>query len=150
MGGSLANGGQPGGSESYCPNNFLDRISDQATLEFHYRHMMRRERRLVDERLGLQSGTVLSVGCGWHPGRHLFPAPAFRMIGVDADPDHVSGVLLSGRADEAFVGRAGHLDLAPETFDVVLYRLVLHHIVFHEALDASLRRRRDCYVPAEA
>ena len=25
---------------------------------------------------------LLSVGCGWHPGRHLFPSPAWRMTGV--------------------------------------------------------------------
>jgi SAM-dependent methyltransferase len=127
---------EPKGCEPYSPDNLLDRISDQATLEFHYQHMMAREQRLVRERVPLQAGAVLSVGCGWHPGRHLFPAPAFRLVGVDADPDRVAGVLTSGRADEAFVGHAGHLDLEPASFDAVLYRLVLHHIVFHEPLEA--------------
>src|SRR6266567_797228 len=49
--------------------------------------MMRRERRLLARRLPIASGDVLSVGCGWHPGRHLFEAPAFRLVAVDADPD---------------------------------------------------------------
>ena len=128
--------GSPAGCEPYCPDNLLDRLSDASTLEFHYRHMMARERQLVRRRVGLKTGTVLSVGCGWHPGRHLFPTPDFRLVGVDPEPDRVAGVLETGRADEAFVGHAGHLDVAPETFDAVLYRLVLHHIVFHEPLDA--------------
>jgi SAM-dependent methyltransferase len=124
------------GCEPYCEDNFFDRLSSRTTLEFHYEHMFSRERDLVDQRLALEGGDVLSVGCGWHPGRHLFPAPAFRIVAVDADPDRVTGVRSSGRADEAFVGYAGRLELPPESFDVVLYRLVLHHIVFHEPLQA--------------
>ena len=97
--------------------------------------MMWREQLLVGRRLGLHRGEVLSVGGGWHPGRHLFPAPAFRLTAVDADPDRVAGVLESGRADEARVGYAGRLDDIPDAaFDVVLYRLVLHHIAFQGPL----------------
>jgi SAM-dependent methyltransferase len=97
--------------------------------------MMERERELVDRRLGVVRGDVLSIGCGWHPGRHLFPAPAFRLMAVDADAERVAGVLEAGRADEARVGYAGRLDdLADGSFDVVLYRLVLHHIAFQGPL----------------
>jgi SAM-dependent methyltransferase len=46
----------------------------------------------------------------------------------------VAGVLASGRADEALVGYAGRLELPTESFDVVLYRLVLHHIAYREPL----------------
>ena len=77
---------------------------------------------------------MLSVGCGWHPGRHLFPAPAFRLVGADADPAKVAGVLETGRADDGVVGYAGRLGLAPRSFDVVLYRLVLHHLAFQGPL----------------
>lgn len=125
------------GSEPYSQQNLLDRLSARETLEIHYRHMMERERALVGRRLGLSGGAVLSVGAGWHPGRHLFPAPAFRLTAVDADPDRVRAVLDTGRADEAHVGHAGHLDavpLAPRSFDVVLDRLVLHHLVFQGPL----------------
>jgi SAM-dependent methyltransferase len=125
------------GSEPYTPRNALDRVSRPETLEHHYRHMMRRERLILERRLPLRGGRVLSVGCGWHPGRHLFPAPAFRLVGVDADPARVAGVLESGRADEALVGWAGRLELAPRSFDVVLYRLVLHHLAFRGALAPS-------------
>jgi SAM-dependent methyltransferase len=113
----------------------LDRLSRRSTLEHFYAHMMERERLLVDRRLGLTRGEVLSIGCGWHPGRHLFPAPSFRLVGVDSDPDRVAGVLSSGRADEAFVGYAGSLELPDQSFDVVLYRLVLHHLAFRGPLD---------------
>jgi SAM-dependent methyltransferase len=124
-------------SEPYDPDNLLDRHSRRSTLERHYRHMETRERSIVDRRLGLRGGDVLSVGSGWHPGRHLFPAPAFRLVAVDPDPARVSGVLETGRADEAQVGYAGQLELPSQSFDVVLYRLVLHHIAFQGPLSPS-------------
>jgi SAM-dependent methyltransferase len=125
------------GSEPYDADNLLDRHSRRSTLERHYRHMETRERSLVDRRLGLRGGDVLSVGSGWHPGRHLFPAPDFRLVAVDPDPARVAGVLETGRADEAQVGYAGRLELPSQSFDVVLYRLVLHHIVFQGPLSPS-------------
>jgi SAM-dependent methyltransferase len=125
------------GSEPYRPENLLDRITPRDTLEAHYRLMEARERAILARRLGLARGEVLSVGAGWHPGRHLFPEPAFRLVAVDADPARVAGVVETGRADEAHVGYAGQLDFAPASFDVVLYRLVLHHLVFQSPLDAT-------------
>lgn len=95
---------------------------------------MARERSLVSQRLGLSGGEVLSVGAGWHPGRHLFPAPAFRIVAVDSDPGRVEGLRASGRADEAHVGYAGRLELEPHSFDIVLYRLVMHHIAYQGSL----------------
>jgi SAM-dependent methyltransferase len=112
----------------------LERLSRRSTLERYYQHLMQRERLLLERRLAIRGGEVLSIGCGWHPGRHLFPAPAFRLVGVDSDPDRVAGVLEAGRADEAFAGRAGELELGGRTFDVVLYRLVMHHLAFHGPL----------------
>jgi SAM-dependent methyltransferase len=123
-----------GGSAPYDADNLLDRHTRRATLELNYRHMMERERAIVDRELGLRDGEVLSVGCGWHPGRHLFPAPAFRIVGADADPAKVAGVLETGRADDALVAYAGSLGLEPRSFDVVLYRLVLHHLAFQGPL----------------
>ena len=122
------------GSEAYEPRNLLDRLSRPSTLEDHYRYEMERERELLAARLELARGEVLSVGGGWHPGRHLFPAPAFRLTSVDADPERVAGVRESGRADEAQIGHAGRLEFSDASFDVVLYRLVLHHIAFQGPL----------------
>jgi SAM-dependent methyltransferase len=129
---SVAGGGA--GSEPYDADNLLDRHSRRETLELNYAHMMERERALLDRHLGLRGGDVLSVGCGWHPGRHLFPAPAFRLVGADADPARVAGVLEAGRADAGVVGYAGRLGLEQRSFDVVLYRLVLHHLAFQGPL----------------
>jgi len=122
------------GSEPFDPNNLLDRLSRQPTLERHYRHTEEREREILSRRLGIDHGDVLSVGSGWHPGRHLFPAPAFRLVGVDPDAERVKVSVDTGRADEAFVGYAGQLELPPGSFDVVLYRLVLHHLVYQGPL----------------
>jgi SAM-dependent methyltransferase len=95
---------------------------------------MRREHSLLAARLPIASGDVLSVGSGWHPGRHLFPAPAFRLVAVDSDPERVAGVTRLERADEAHLGYAGGLEFPPASFDVVLYRLVLHHIAYQGPL----------------
>jgi SAM-dependent methyltransferase len=93
-----------------------------------------RERALLARRLPLTGGDVLSVGCGWHPGRHLFPAPEFRMTGVEPDPAVVDALVAAGELDRGVAGSAGGLSLDDGSFDVVLYRLVLHHIAYRRQL----------------
>jgi SAM-dependent methyltransferase len=90
---------------------------------------------LLRRRLGLPGGDVISVGCGWHPGRHLFPAPAWRLTAVDLDPARPRIAIERGEADDGFEGAAGRLSTVPDSsYDVVLYRLVLHHIAFQGPL----------------
>jgi SAM-dependent methyltransferase len=122
-------------SEPYTENNLLDLLSSESARQAHYRHLRERESLLVANRLGLADGAVLEVGCGWYPARDLFPSPAFHLVAVDADPACAAHALESGQADEAFAGSAGRLQLEPRSFDVVLYRLVLHHIAYQGSLD---------------
>jgi SAM-dependent methyltransferase len=121
-------------SEPYRADNLLDRLGDADTRQVHYDQEMRRERAILDRRLPLRGGDVLSVGCGWHPGRHLFPSPAFRMTGVDLDANMIESLRESGELDDGVVGRAGELPFEPRSFDVVLYRLVLHHVAYQRPL----------------
>jgi SAM-dependent methyltransferase len=119
----------------YDPDNLLDRLSRESTLEAHYLHLIEREQHVLAKHLGTGQGRVLSVGSGWHPGRHLFPAPAFHITAVDSDPERVQTTQRLGRADEARLGYAGHLDFPGASFDIVLYRLVLHHIAYQGSLE---------------
>ena len=121
-------------SAPYRTANLLDRLTGSETLQVHYDQETQRERQLLARRLRLRGGDALSVGCGWHPGRHLFPAPAFRLTGVDLDPAMLEELVASGKLDAAHVGRAGSLPLTPASFDVALYRLVLHHIAYQGPL----------------
>jgi SAM-dependent methyltransferase len=123
-------------SEPYREQNLLDRVSQADTLQVHYDQEMRRERELLRRHMPLEGGDVLSVGCGRHPGRHLFPRPAFRMTGVDLDRGLVDSLVASGELDAGAVGRAGALSFADASFDVVLYRLVLHHVAYQGPLQA--------------
>jgi SAM-dependent methyltransferase len=137
-------------SEPYDPDNLLDRLSRPETLQRHYRHLEQREREILDRRLARSGGRVLSVGAGWNPGRHLFPAPAFHLTAVDAEPDRVAAVLETGRADAATHGYAGQLPFADQSFDVVLYRLVLHHVVYHGPLEPIFAEAARLLVPGGA
>ncbi len=123
-------------SEEYTPDNLLDRLSDPATLGVHYGRLRERERQLLSARLDIDAGgDVLAVGCGRDPGRHLFRAPAWRMTGVELEDEWPRMLVERGELDEGFAGRAGELDqLEDGSFDVVLYRYVLHHIVFQGSL----------------
>jgi SAM-dependent methyltransferase len=121
-------------SEPYTEDNLLDRISDPETLEQHYEHVQRREQQLLARLLPRTGGDVLSVGAGWHVGRHLFPAPGWRLTAVDLDGFAVNYATESGQADDAVVASAGELPFEPESFDVVLYRLVLHHVRYKRPL----------------
>jgi SAM-dependent methyltransferase len=125
-------------SEPYRADNLLDRVGDAGTRQVHYDQEMRRERAILDRRLPLEGGDVLSVGCGRHPGRHLFPRPAFRITGVDLDDDMIASLRESGELDDGTVARAGELPFEPSSFDVVLYRLVLHHVVYGQPLGPVL------------
>lgn len=123
-------------SERYDADNLLDRLSDPATLDVHYDRLRERERALLGARLDLdRGGEVLAVGCGRDPGRHLFPAPAWRMTGVELEEERPRALVESGELDAGLVGRAGELDeLEDGSFEVVLYRYVLHHVAFQGPL----------------
>jgi SAM-dependent methyltransferase len=56
------------------------------------------------------------------------------MTGVDLEAAIIASLRESGELDDGTVGRAGELPFATESFDVVLYRLVLHHVVFQRPL----------------
>ncbi|MEJ7798030.1 MAG: methyltransferase domain-containing protein [Solirubrobacteraceae bacterium] len=126
-------------SEIYTSQNLLDRISDPATLAAQYERGKRRERELLDRHLGIDGGDALSIGCGWHPGRHLLPAPQWRLVAADLDPERPRAAVARGEADEGLQGVAGELDELPDgSFDVILHRLLLHHVAYQGPLEPCL------------
>lgn len=126
-------------------------MSDPATLAAQYERGKRRERELLDRHLGLEGGDALSVGCGWHPGRHLLPKPAWRLVAVDIDPERPRHAVAQGAADEGLQAAAGTLDALPDaSFDVVLHRLVLHHVAYAEPLEPVLAEARRLLRPGGA
>ena len=138
-------------SEAYTEDNLLDRLSDPATLEAQYERGKRRERELLDRHLGLAGGDAISIGCGWHPGRHLLPAPQWRLSASDIDGDRTRVAVEQGGADEGVVGAAGALEaLADGSFDVVLHRLVLHHVAYAGPLEPCLREAHRLLRPGGA
>jgi SAM-dependent methyltransferase len=116
----------------------------------HYEQERWREQELVSRRLGLTGGDVLSIGCGWHPGRHLFPSPAFRMTGTELDSQVVDALVEADEIDEGITGRAGELPLPDGSYDVVLYRLVLHHIAYQGPLAPCFAEARRLLRPGGA
>ena len=136
--------------EPYEADNLLDRLSAADTLEVHYEQEHRRERELLADRLVLSGGDVLSVGCGRDPGRHLFPPPGFRITGVELDEALIAELVERGELDEGLVGRAGELPLPDASFDVVYYRLVLHHVAYQGPLGPVFREARRLLRPGGA
>jgi SAM-dependent methyltransferase len=138
-------------SEEYTADNLLDRHTPRGRMEQQYAREEARERAILAARLGMAGGEVLSVGSGWLPGRHLFPAPAWRLTAVDLDADKHRWLEQEGLADETHVARAGELGFLGEgRFDVVLYRYVLHHVVFQEPLLPILEEARRLLRPGGA
>jgi len=126
------------GSEAYQPDNLLDGLSSRSAMEVQYEHLRDRERRLLAPLLPA-GGDVLSVGCGWNPGRHVFPSPGWRMTGVEPESEKPDALVAEGVLDAGLAGSAGELDSLPDgSFDAVLYRLVLHHVVFQVPLEPVL------------
>jgi SAM-dependent methyltransferase len=130
--------------------NLLDRITRPETAEVHYEQVRLRERELLARRLRLTGGRVLSVGCGWHPGRDLFPPPAFRMTGAEPRDGVAAALVEAGELDDGITARAGELPFPDRSFDVVLYRLVLHHVVYQGPLAPCFLEARRLLAPGGA
>ena len=94
-------------SEPYEPDNLLDRHSDPATLQVHYDQEYRRERALLERRLGRAAARCCrSAAAGTRAGT-CSRARRWRMTGVDLNP----AMLEVGRARRRRGGPRGRADL---------------------------------------
>jgi SAM-dependent methyltransferase len=122
-------------------------LSSSEQLDHYEKQLAQRESELL-QRYGpfagashISSKCVLSVGCGARP-RMGIPEANHYVVGLDSNPDSVAEARELGEAQEVHVGIAQQLPFEDGSFDVLMYRLVLHHLiyqgplmqVFHEAL----------------
>ena len=123
-------------SEAYDPDNLLDRHTSAVDDGAAVRATCAGARTsCCAARLGMTGGDVLSVGCGWNPGRHAVPrARVADDRGGARRREAARRWWRTARSTRASPGRAGELPLEPESFDVVLYRLVLHHVAYQGPL----------------
>jgi SAM-dependent methyltransferase len=126
-------------SETYTPDNLLDRLSDPATLAEQYERGKRRERELLDRHLGVAGGDETPLRRRQQMAPRM-PAAADRdRVAADIDPERPRYAVAQGSADEGVVGAAGALHELPDgAFDVVLQRLVLHHVAYGGPLEPCL------------
>ena len=66
------------------------------------------------------------------------------MTGVELEIEKPRALVEEGTLDHGVAGRAGELGLEDGSFDVLLYRLVLHHIAYQGPLARSSRRPHAC------
>jgi SAM-dependent methyltransferase len=125
-------------SQDHDPDNLLDRATPKAR-RIRFSELFReredalwRESRLLEPRNG-EPARVLSVGCGLDARRGLeLNMP--HVWGVDSNPDHVAAARARGNVQGVELASASKLPFPDGMFDVVFFRLVLHHVVFQQPL----------------
>jgi len=120
-------------SDDWDPNNFLDVSTPAGWRRYYQDHLLDREAALLDSQGCFrhdpgQKLRVLSVGCGGAPRRGI-PRGNFFVAGVDSSPEAIVAAQKSGTVDEVHLASATKLPFADESFDVVFFRLVLHHLI---------------------
>ncbi len=130
-------------SQEYDLDNLLDRLTPQERLDHYDRYCLSREAELM-KRHGLgplfessSRSRVLSVGCGCNPRRGL-PEGNYYLVGLDSDPRLAEAARESGTADQVQLGVAARLPFAKDEFDVVVFRLVLHHLAYQGPLRPAI------------
>ena len=136
-------------SETYTPDNLLDRLSDPATLAEQYERGKRRERELLDRHLGLDRRRRALGRLRLAPR----PPPAARAAVAARRGGHRPATARASpsrraRPTRASPARPAQLDALPDaSFDVVLHRLVLHHVAYAGPLEPCLRRGAPAAAP---
>jgi SAM-dependent methyltransferase len=125
-------------SQDHDPDNLLDRVTSKAR-RIRFSELFReredalwRESRLLEPRNG-EPARVLSVGCGLNARRGL-EVNMPHVWGVDSDADYVAAARALGNVQGVELGSAAKLPFPDGMFDVVFFRLVLHHVVFQQPL----------------
>ena len=135
-------------SEPYRENSLLDSVS-RPRLEVHYERERRREQELLAAAAAVGGRRALGR-LRLAPRSPPVPQAAWRMTGVEIDEAVVHHLVDAGELDEGLSGRADGHPLPDESFDVVLYRLVLHHIVFQGPLQPVFAEARRLLRPGGA
>ena len=132
-------------------NNLLDRITPQGRKDYCREHSIAREQWLLEQYPEFsdarpEPSRVLTVGCGAHPDRG-FPKGHFHLTGLDSDPERVKKALADSNASAMHVGSATDLPFEDQSFDVVHFRLVLHHVIFQGPIEPVFREAARVLAP---
>lgn len=131
-------------SQEYSANNLLDRHASPGRFQHFYDHFAAREvwllRRYCSDYFesNAHASRILSVGCGPDPRRGL-PPGEYYLVGVDSDPEMVARARESEMANEVHVGIASTLPFEAEQFDVVIFRAMLHHVIYQGPLHPTIQ-----------
>jgi SAM-dependent methyltransferase len=129
-------------------DNLLDK-TPEAWRSHYYEHFDQRVNQLLSDKGAFENRAlrVVSVGCGSNARLNIPQRSDIYVIGVDSDEEQLKHARTLKNVDELHLGSATSLPVESNSVDVVLFRLVLHHLADQGPLDAAFDEARRVLKP---